>query len=112
MRISEQENRTERDTLKAKSGEWIDVTALKHKDTVHVGLVGGRDMASIAVRQAQSVLRFDRRPSYFSHAFLFTGRGRSICECPLVGADPARPEQNGVRHSNAILNRSISVKSV
>jgi hypothetical protein len=68
---------------------------------VYVGLVGGCDLASIAVRQAQSVFRFDRRPSYFSHCFLFEGRGSRILECKVVGADPSRPEHNGVSKTDA-----------
>ena len=101
MRISDQKDRTKRLPIKARRGEWIDPDQLEHKDTVNVGLVGGADLASIAVRQSQSVLRFDRRPSYFSHAFIFTGRGQTVWECPLVGADPARPDNNGVRSAHA-----------
>jgi len=71
------------------------------EDTVYVGLVGGRDPASIAIRQAQSFLRFDRRPSYFSQVFLFTGRGEGILECRVVGADPTRPESCGVIRDRA-----------
>ena len=70
-------------------------------DTIYVGLVGGRDPASMTVRLAQSFLRFDRRPSYFSHVFLFTGRGDAILECRLVGADPSRPETQGVVRDRA-----------
>jgi hypothetical protein len=101
MRISDQKDRTTRHPLKAKRGEWISLDELEHRDTVHVGLVGGSDLGSVSVRQAQSVLRFDRRPSYFSHAFIFTGRGGTVWECPLVGANPAHPDNNGVRKADA-----------
>ncbi len=70
-------------------------------EALHVGLVGACDPASAAVRRAQSVLRFDRRPSHFSHAFLFTGEEDRILECRLVEADPSRPEFNGVCLSRA-----------
>jgi hypothetical protein len=70
-------------------------------DTVYVGLVGGSDPASMSVRWAQSFLRFDRRPSYFSNIFLFTGRGDAILECRVVGADPTRPETQGVVRDRA-----------
>jgi hypothetical protein len=76
-------------------------TIASPSDTVYVGLVGGTDPASIAVRRAQSMLRFDRRPSYFSHIFLFTGRGDSMLECRVVGADPTRPETGGIIRDRA-----------
>ena len=71
------------------------------KEAIYVGLVGGCDPASVAVRQAQSFLRFDRRPSYFSHVFLFAGRGDALLECRLVGADPSRPENGGIWRDRA-----------
>jgi hypothetical protein len=71
------------------------------EDTVYVGLVGGTDPASISVRWAQSFLRFDRRPSYFSNVFMFTGRGDAILECRVVGADPTRPETQGIVRDRA-----------
>ena len=101
MRISSQEEQNDRKKLKAKRDEWISMDQLEHAETVHVGLVGGSDLASIAVRQAQSILRFDKRPAYFSHAFIFSGYGRSIWECPVVNADPRQPEKNGVRKASA-----------
>ena len=71
------------------------------EDTLYIGLVGGTDPASISVRYAQSFLRFDRRPSYFSNIFIFTGRGDAILECRLVGADPTRPETQGIMRDRA-----------
>ncbi len=71
------------------------------EDTLYVGLVGGHDPASISVRWAQSFLRFDRRPSYFSNIFIFTGRGDAILECRVVGADPTRPETQGIMRDRA-----------
>lgn len=38
-----------------------------------IGLVGERDLIGVTLRQAQSVVRFDRRPSKWSHAFLIAG---------------------------------------
>jgi hypothetical protein len=38
-----------------------------------VALVGSTDLPGVALRRAQSVLRWDRRPSLWSHAFLLTG---------------------------------------
>lgn len=69
--------------------------------TIWVGLVGAKDPASMAIRWAQSFLRFDRLPSWFSHIFLFTGKGDEILECPVVDADPRQPENSGVRTSSA-----------
>jgi hypothetical protein len=39
-----------------------------------IGLLGQRDLPGIALRHAQSVLRWDRRPSLWSHAFLVAER--------------------------------------
>jgi hypothetical protein len=86
-----------------KKREPLDFAALitDPAGTVYVGLVGGSDPASMNVRLAQSFLRFDRRPSYVSHVFLFTGRGDAMLECRLVGADPAKPETQGVVRDRA-----------
>lgn len=67
-------------------------------------LVGGNDWRALAIRQAQAALRFDRRPSYWSHAALLL---RLDAENPgkssgfEVSFDPAQPqlhvpERNGV----------------
>jgi hypothetical protein len=71
------------------------------RDTVYVGLAGGSDPASMAIRHAQSFLRFDRRPSYFSEVFLLTGKGNGIVGCPVVGADPTKPETQGIIQARA-----------
>jgi hypothetical protein len=39
-----------------------------------IGLVGQRDIPGVALRRAQSVLRWDLRPSLWSHAFLIVER--------------------------------------
>lgn len=85
------------------TGTTFDYKALvtRPKDTVYVGMVGGNDPASMAVRHAQSFLRFDRRPAYFSHLFFFTGKGDEILECRLVDADPGKPENGGLFKSRA-----------
>lgn len=72
-----------------------------------IGLLGQRDLPGVTMRWAQAVLRWDLRPSLWSHAFLMVepappgastlGRVR-IREVPLferTGAFP-RPERNGV----------------
>lgn len=38
-----------------------------------IGLVGERDLIGVTLRQAQEVVRWDRRPSKWSHAFLIAG---------------------------------------
>lgn len=67
-------------------------------------LVGGSDFRSVALRQAQAVLRFDRRPSHFSHAAVLLdfdpkqpGRSRGV-EVSFEPQEPALhvPERNGV----------------
>ena len=70
-----------------------------------IGLLGQRDLVGVTLRWAQAVLRWDLRPSLWSHAFLVVeptdaaalGEAR-IREVPLVertGAFP-RPERNAV----------------
>lgn len=67
-------------------------------------LVGGSDHRSLALRRAQALLRFDRRPSLWSHAALLfaldpkqPGRSRGV-EVTLDPIDQAKqvPERNGV----------------
>jgi hypothetical protein len=47
-----------------------------------IGLVGSTDLPGVALRRAQSILRWDRRPSLWSHAFLLAG-GDAIREVAL-----------------------------
>ena len=74
-----------------------------------IGLVGSRDIPGVTLRRAQSVLRWDRRPSLWSHAFLIAQplrrRGNvaklDILEIPLFprnGQFP-KPESNGLNES-------------
>src|SRR6266508_70361 len=72
-----------------------------------IGLLGQRDLPGHTLRTAQSILRWDMRPSLWSHAFLFGARvggkagavGRApvweVTLYPRNGEFP-RPEQNGV----------------
>jgi len=53
------------DTIQALGG---DATAL-------IGLAGNGDLPGVALRRAQSILRWDRRPSLWSHAFLIVSDG-------------------------------------
>ncbi|HEX2052412.1 MAG TPA: hypothetical protein VHJ78_01625 [Actinomycetota bacterium] len=48
-----------------------------NKGLMCIGLVGERDLIGVTLRQAQSVVRFDRRPSKWSHAFLIAGEAPS-----------------------------------
>ena len=67
-------------------------------------LVGGNDWRSMALRRAQSALRFDRRPSYWSHAALvldWNERDPSASWGVEVSLEPEPPsthvpEHNGV----------------
>jgi hypothetical protein len=43
--------------------------------TAMIGLVGSGDLPGVALRRAQSILRWDRRPSLWSHAFLVVEDG-------------------------------------
>lgn len=71
-----------------------------------IGLIGQRDLPGHTLRTAQSLLRWDLRPSLWSHAFVIAGQlnGRTnVLDLPLLevalhprtGEFP-RPERNGV----------------
>jgi len=75
-----------------------------------IGLVGSRDIPGITLRRAQAVLRWDRRPSFWSHAFLITKprsriKNTPILEVPLHArsSDFPNPGENGLNR-NARLN--------
>lgn len=68
-----------------------------------IGMVGGKSLASYALRHAQAVLRWDRRPSYWSHCFLIAQekkvlRETTVWECTIEPRTPVdvSPERNGV----------------
>jgi hypothetical protein len=62
-----------------------------------IGLVGSCDLVGVAVRRAQSILRWDRRPSLWSHAFLLTGSGdlREVVLHSRAGLFP-EPARNAI----------------
>jgi hypothetical protein len=62
-----------------------------------IGLVGSSDLPGVALRRAQSILRWDRRPSLWSHAFLLTGRGelREVALYSRAGHFP-EPADNAI----------------
>ena len=72
-----------------------------------IGLIGRRDRAGILLRHAQAALRWDERPSRWSHAFLMAAPaqadrellGTPIWEVTLQPQDTADPgpERNGVQ---------------
>jgi hypothetical protein len=72
-----------------------------------VGLIGQRDLPGVTLRQAQSVLRWDLRPSLWSHAFLLAEtvdpESERVASAPVLEVtlhprtgDFPRPEWNGV----------------
>ncbi len=71
-----------------------------------VGLVGSRDLPGNCLRTAQSILRWDLRPSFWSHVFVVAEsvtsrtplRSLAILEIPLHPRDGLfpKPEQNGI----------------
>jgi hypothetical protein len=50
--------------------DWLEAREFGHGGLAVIGLVGHRDLPGVALRRAQSILRWDRRPSLWSHAFL------------------------------------------
>ena len=57
-----------------------------------IGLVGSCDLPGVALRRAQSILRWDRRPSLWSHAFLLVDTGGDLREVALHSRAGAFPE--------------------
>lgn len=53
---------------------------------VFIGFVGSRDLPGVTLRRAQSILRWDLRPSLWSHTFILTSASMS------PGADATNPE--------------------
>jgi hypothetical protein len=51
----------------------LDDQGVGNKGKMVIGLVGERDLIGVELRRAQSVVRFDHRPSKWSHAFLIAG---------------------------------------
>src|SRR6266700_7016813 len=76
-----------------------------------IGLAGSRDLPGVTLRRAQSVLRWDMRPSLWSHAFLIAETAAkniaatkllSVSLHPRTGIFP-RPERNGVSEGTLAL---------
>ena len=76
-------------------------------DLMAIGFVGSRDIPGVALRNAQAILRWDLRPSLWSHVFLVSDEtaggpdvsGVNILEVPIfprTGKFP-QPERNGVQ---------------
>jgi hypothetical protein len=64
--------------------------------TALIGLVGSGDLPGVALRRAQSVLRWDRRPSLWSHAFLIVEDGiREVTVHSRAGHFP-EPADNAI----------------
>lgn len=83
-----------------------------------IGLVGSRDLPGICLRRAQSVLRHDQRPSFWSHAFVITSpwdgkrpiKSLTIAEVPFFARNGEfhEPANNAVIRSTTLghyLNR-------
>ena len=76
--------------------------------TVFIGFIGSRDLPGVTLRRAQSILRWDLRPSLWSHSFIFTSDSLAtdranppIYHVPFDtrSADFPAPEKNAVTKS-------------
>jgi len=63
-----------------------------HDGLALIGLVGSCDLPGVTLRRAQSILRWDRRPSLWSHAFLLVDTGGNLREVALHSRSGAFPE--------------------
>ncbi len=87
----------------AKNAEVAELDAKPDARRAAIVLVGARDPRSLAIRMAQAHLRFDQRPSYWSHAALLLSwegdaadaRGVEVTLDPEDDAQQV-PERNGV----------------
>ncbi len=75
----------------------------KHSFLGAIGLVGGSSLVSSTLENAQAVLRWDHRPSHWSHCFLLSKEAEKIentrlWECSLEpdSLGDLRPERNAV----------------
>jgi hypothetical protein len=75
---------------------------------IFIGFVGSRDLPGVALRRAQSILRWDIRPSLWSHTFILTSDSLSASASnPVIyhvpfdtrSADFPAPEKNAVTKS-------------
>jgi len=84
-----------------------------------IGLVGSSDLPGVALRRAQSILRWDRRPSLWSHAFLLVGGGeiREVALHSRAGHFP-EPADNAItpatleHYGNAKLDPNVALLAV
>jgi hypothetical protein len=82
-------------------------------------LLGQRDLPGIALRRAQSVLRWDRRPSLWSHAMLLVGgdRAREVTLHSRAGTFP-EPAFNAVTditlgaYDNRVVDANVALLGV
>ncbi len=81
---------------------------------VFIGFIGSRDLPGVTLRRAQAILRWDIRPSLWSHAFIFTsaseGRaGRS--DNPFVYHVPfhTRSDQFPEPQKNAVIRSQLDI---
>ena len=63
-----------------------------HDGLALIGLVGSCDLPGVTLRRAQSILRWDRRPSLWSHAFLLVDTDGNLREVALHSRSGAFPE--------------------
>lgn len=99
-----------------------------HAGIALIGLVGQCDLPGVTLRRAQSVLRWDRRPSLWSHAFLIVDarvdgadvagtRIREVALQPRTGAFP-EPAYNAVtdatlaNYASAVIDANVALLKV
>lgn len=85
-----------------------------------IGLLGQRDLPGVALRQAQAILRWDLRPSRWSHAFLVADTieegggnvaGAKLLEVPIYNRSGEfhSPKNNGVSDGKLGLYRGTLI---
>ena len=90
----------------------------EHGGLALIGLVGSCDLPGVTLRRAQSILRWDRRPSLWSHAFLIVEDGiREVALHSRAGHFP-EPADNAItkatldHYNNSTVDPNVAILSV
>lgn len=130
-RIKEWKSYAHKDNLEffADALKALDKEGVGNGGRMVIGLVGSRDMPGVTLRQAQSILRWDLRPSLWSEAFVIADRikpgAKNLAAAPTLAAslhpriaDFPKPENNGVSevplglYANPRLDANVALLAV
>jgi hypothetical protein len=81
---------------------------------VFIGFVGSRDLPGVTLRRAQSILRWDLRPSLWSHTFILTSASMAQSDgsrSPVIYHVPfdTRSAEFHAPEDNAVIKSSLDI---